>query len=98
MAISKKSTMTKNGLADLTTSPDKAFYMCNGEMVSRLGDLPNKLQSIDDGTFSYHVNGDRNDFASWIDGVFQNSALAKKVAKAKTKSEMIKALNSSFSS
>ena len=96
----KKAVATKSArsnLAELTASPDKAFWMCNGEMVSRLGDLPGKLKNIDESVFSHHVNSERNDFASWIDGVFQNNTLAKKISKVKTKDAMIKALNDSFS-
>lgn len=87
----------KTSIADLTAPSDKAFWLCNGEQITRLGDLPTRLQRIDDGIFAHHVNKDRNDFASWIDGVFQNKSLAKNVSKAKTKSDMIKALNSAFS-
>ncbi len=87
----------KSSLAELTASPDKAFWMCNGEMIARLGDLPGKLKNIDDSIFSQHVNSEKNDFANWIDGVFQNGSLAKKLSKVKTKAAMIKALNESFS-
>lgn len=73
---------------------DQRFYVCDGQVISKLNDLPSTIENMNDGTYSYHVNGDRNDFSAWIDSVFGMKDLAVKVYKSKTKAALIKAVNS----
>ncbi|MBU0581208.1 MAG: hypothetical protein KKA19_08525 [Candidatus Margulisbacteria bacterium] len=90
----KKGSKTKAALRSLETTPDKAFHMINGKMITKLSDLSNEIESSDEQTFYYHVNDQKNDFANWIKDVFNNSNLATKIDKARTKNELVSVLKS----
>jgi hypothetical protein len=55
---------------------DKSFKLCNGQVLFTLDELSEAINLIDPGTFSTHVNGDRNDFAAWVEYVFGEVELA----------------------
>ncbi|MFH1511205.1 MAG: hypothetical protein ABIF10_05920 [Candidatus Woesearchaeota archaeon] len=79
----------KGGLKELKDrelsecSPEFAFFVCNGAVTRNLRDCAQLIAGLDDQTFSYHVNKEKNDFASWISDIFGDSVLAKKLAKVK---------------
>lgn len=76
-------------------SPDKIFFVCDGSTLSNLRDLANALKTMNDGTFSYHANANKNDFSNWINDVLHDSALAKKIKnldKTKAQKEIEKRL------
>jgi hypothetical protein len=56
--------------------PDKVFWLANGGTLKNLSELVSSLESMDDGTFGYHVNQDKNDFANWLREVFKKQKLA----------------------
>lgn len=66
-------------------APEKAFWFCNGVVVKNLQDMAKVLESIDEGTFTYHVNNEKNDIAKWIYDVIQDGSLAKSIEKLKRK-------------
>ncbi len=73
-------------------SEDQYFYLASGQTIRNLVELKDILHSIDDKTFSEHVNGQKNDFAAWIRGCMYDGALADRIGSATTPQEMIKAL------
>ncbi|MEM4259749.1 MAG: DUF5752 family protein [Candidatus Woesearchaeota archaeon] len=60
-------------------SPDKIFFVCDGSTLSNIKDLSNALKTMNDGTFSYHANQQKNDFSNWITDVLHDPALGKKI-------------------
>jgi hypothetical protein len=68
------------------------FYVHDGPVIKDRKDLLEFLRIIPQETFSYHVNSEKNDFANWIRGVFNDEALAKKLGEAKTPEDMQTAL------
>lgn len=42
------------------------FYCANGENFKNVVDLGNSMDSMDEDSFSHHVNEGKNDFASWV--------------------------------
>jgi len=68
------------------------FFLKTGEQIRSLGQLKEKLESIDDDTFSHHVNEYKNDFANWIRDVMHNNELADKINGLKSKTEIIDAI------
>lgn len=76
--------------------PNEYFILNNGRVLKNVFELANSLSSMDDATFSYHVNSDKNDFANWIRGVFEDNGLADKVQKAGDKEEIAKVINQTF--
>ena len=60
------------------------------EFIGDLVDLLDALKSMDRATFRFHVpDRNRNDFASWINGVFNNTEFARKVFNARTQEAII---------
>lgn len=92
MGSKKKGAKTKTLISAYEAAGDKAFYMMNGKVVTKLIDLANTIENTDDNTFGYHVNAQKNDFASWIGGVFKAKQLAKKVSSTKNKQELVSIL------
>lgn len=65
---------------------NKYFKLDNGVELKSIQDLVNYLPTMPDDIFSKHVDSAKNDFASWIKHVFEESELADKVSHATTKS------------
>ena len=66
------------------------FWINNGPILKNLKDLKNALKKINEETFRYHVNKEKNDFADWVKNVLGDKILANKLAKIKTAKTMIK--------
>jgi len=66
-------------------TPDKYFVLCDGRKVKSGKELADILQSINDDMFKYHVTDTKNDFANWINDVFGESDLAKKMKTIKNR-------------
>ncbi len=69
--------------------PNEYFYMNNGVVLKNLHDLIDVLEVVDDDTYNFHVNGQKNDFAKWVGNVFKDSNLAGMLQQSKSKAEMI---------
>jgi hypothetical protein len=72
----------------LNIRPEEYFYLSNGQSIKSLSELKDALPKLDEGVFSNHVNKEKNDFASWIRGVFKEEGLADQVASEKEKRKM----------
>lgn len=77
------STLKKMFLADC--SPEVAFWVRNGTVVRNIAECAKAIDGLDDETFAFHVNKGKNDFATWINDIFQDTALANKLKKVKTR-------------
>ena len=81
----------KEKLTIVNAQNESCFWINNGPVLKNLKDLKESLLTMSKETFSYHVNKEKNDFASWIKEALKDSALANKLAKAKTLKSTIKA-------
>ena len=41
---------------------DKCFWVCDGQIIRNLNGLASSLEKMNNGTFSYHVNKEKNDY------------------------------------
>jgi len=73
---------------------DRAFWVRDGRVLRNLEDLHSALKSMDDDTFSHHVNSEKNDFANWIFHVLDDRELAESIRDLKSKSGILRALQS----
>ncbi|HLD89308.1 MAG TPA: DUF5752 family protein [Candidatus Nanoarchaeia archaeon] len=81
--------MAKNKL--LANVPiDKVFWICDGRILKNIYELNDALQTMTDDTFYYHVNKEKNDFASWIRDVMGGRKLAAELAKARNRLDAAK--------
>lgn len=68
---------------------EKAFILRSGEQLRSLDELSEAINLIEPETFHAHVNEGKNDFASWVDNVFGESALAQKLREHPTPLRMM---------
>jgi hypothetical protein len=73
------------------TDTSKFFYTKNGTALKSLEELKNALSSMDEETFSYHVNNSKNDFANWTLYCLDEPEIASAMLKSTTRMEMLKA-------
>ena len=66
---------------------DKSFVLSNGRKIATIKELADNLEAIDDSTFQYHVNDERNDFSAWVGDVFGDSKLSRQLSHVKAKHE-----------
>ena len=76
--------------------PDKYFYLHTGEYVKNIAELLGKLRAMDDSTFKYHVNPEKNDFANWIKYVVGDDELADRMQKTRNLGFTIKAIEEKY--
>ena len=74
------------------------FYVCNGNELNDLKELLNELYLMDNSTFSFHVNSEKNDFYNWIKSSLKKTSLAKKLLKVKDKENMISIIQQELTS
>ncbi len=70
--------------------PEHYFNLANGQVLKDLTELKNALKTMDENTFSHHVNENRNDFANWVKDVIKDENLAEQISHARTKEDILK--------
>jgi len=68
-------------------TPDKYFVLCDGRKIKSGKELADILQLINDDMFKYHVTDTKNDFANWINDIFGEQELAKKLRTVRNRME-----------
>ncbi|MBN1377548.1 hypothetical protein JW949_04435 [Candidatus Woesearchaeota archaeon] len=80
----KKTKATKkSSILNKEISPEKYFILNSGKAIATVRELVEELQIMNDELFRHHVNDERNDFANWIQDVFEDKKLAKKLREIK---------------
>ena len=83
----------------LSDCPEQnSFWVNDGNVLKNLDQLMDELKHINDVTFHYHVNENKNDFSNWINDIIGDHYLAKELHQAKTKSSALKKLKERLSS
>ena len=72
--------------------PHNYFVLRNGKTIKSIDDLYNELKKESGSLFKYHVNGERNDFSTWVEHVFNDRFLADQISQAKSKEDLLKLL------
>ncbi|MBN1385734.1 hypothetical protein JW968_02025 [Candidatus Woesearchaeota archaeon] len=66
---------------------EHTFYLKGGDQVRSIMQLVDKLEGMAEEEFSHHVTGSNNDFANWVEHVFDEKQLAAELRDAKTRME-----------
>lgn len=74
-------------------APEQCFWAQDGQILKNIAELPAALRKMNTKNFQYHVNAEKNDFASWIADVFGEHRLAETIRAASSKAGMISAVN-----
>ncbi len=88
-AAPKSKTATKAADANpkrllVYSNNDTAFWLNDGQILNSLVALHDALGAMEKELFTYHVSGDRNDFATWVEDVLCDSECASSLRTAKT--------------
>ena len=76
----------------LRTVPEQYFHVKNGDVVRSITELKEVVEHMDGFTFYYHVNSKNNDFADWVQSVYNEKKLSLLIRNQKTKDDLIKIL------
>lgn len=66
------------------TDPEKSFWMCDGRTLKNLKELKEALETMDAEVWNCHVTVEKNDFANWVEGVFNDKQLGLSLRKVKS--------------
>ena len=69
---------------------ENCFWVNNGPIVRNIYELVSALQNMDNKTFAYHVNKDKNDFSAWVGGVLKADKLSEDLLKTTNRRKSIK--------
>ena len=61
------------------------FVLCNGKPVKSIKELADVMDNIEDHVFTHHTKDGKNDFSAWVNDVFKEVELAKKLTGASDK-------------
>ena len=73
---------------------EQCFWVSDGHVLKNLSELAGTLPQIDDNTYSYHANKEKNDFSKWVSDILGDKQLANDLLSSKTKNSAVKKLNS----
>lgn len=60
---------------------DKMFWCHDGRVVKNMAELAAALKEMPNDIFEYHLNGERNDFSTWVRDVIGDTTLAGQLAR-----------------
>lgn len=72
------------------------FRFADGHSVQTILSLISKLEQISDEQYTEHVTEYKNDFANWIEHVFEDKKLAQKIRQSRTRHTMIRLLKDEY--
>jgi hypothetical protein len=73
--------------------PENYFFLHNGKVLKNLHELTEELKHMDEETFAFHVNQEKNDFYNWIKDVIRDANLASKIENEKIREDMLRILS-----
>ncbi|HII72140.1 TPA: hypothetical protein HA265_05280 [Candidatus Woesearchaeota archaeon] len=62
---------------------EKQFVLHSGTRLKDIEELARLMDHMDESDFSFHVTAEKNDFANWVRGVFNEEQLADELVAAK---------------
>lgn len=68
-----------------TAPKNREFYLVDGRKLKDLRELALSLGDLPDQAFWHHVNDARNDFANWIEEIFEEKELARTLRATRSK-------------
>ncbi len=81
--VSKKDSKQTSASQVPCANGERCFWVHNGPVLSDLIELRDVLKEIRDEVYAHHVDGQKNDFADWVENVLAEPELAKALRKAK---------------
>jgi len=93
----KKTTFKKNlPLTTIDAEPEKSFWLSDGRNLKNLKELASAFEAMDETVWNHHVTSEKNDFANWVEEVFNQHQLSVLIRKAKSPRSAAKRVQSKF--
>ena len=70
----------------------ECFWSRDGRILENLADLKIAFGSMDDEVFLHHTEGDKNDFADWVEHVLQDRECAEDLRKTSKRAQAEKVI------
>jgi len=67
---------------------EQTFWLLGGTPIRNIEELAKALKKMSQETFTFHVNDERNDFATWVETATKDKALATLIRTTKEKQRM----------
>lgn len=80
--VPKKSRLKK-------ATPEVSFYLADGRVCTDLEELAQAIDDITDEVFYHHVSDFHNDFANWVEHIFDEKNLAETLRSSKCKDRQV---------
>lgn len=77
---------------------EQSFWVNNGPVLKNLEELSNALQQMNDDTYCYHANSEKNDFSKWVEDVIGDHQLANALLTSKNKKSSVKKIRNRMNS
>ena len=71
----------------LNADPAKQFWTADGRAIKNLFGLSRAFEEMSNEVYTYHANENKNDFSSWVQDVFGERRLAKRLGESRTKEQ-----------
>jgi predicted glutamine amidotransferase len=68
---------------------DSVFYFHNGQTADTVPALIKVLENLDEDTFKYHCNKDKNDFFEWLNTGLNDAKAAATIKTAEARKTML---------
>jgi hypothetical protein len=81
--VAKKRTLASPKRVLARAEGAQCFWVNDGQILADLGEFSTALKKMAQDTFTYHVDGSRNDFADWIEFVLGDTELATELRNVK---------------
>ena len=65
-------------------APDKVFWLGDGRSLKNLKELAEALKTMEDSVWDFHVTCEKNDFANWVEDVFDQDQLGAAIRRVKS--------------
>ena len=75
---------------------EKVFHLHDGRKLQTLFELVDELETLSDEAFREYVNWERNDFATWINDVFELPSIAEELKHADSRHDTQRTLLKHF--
>ena len=76
----------------LVAAGDQSFFVHNGPVLKDLRELKEALETMSDAQYRYHVNAQRNDFASWVAAILHDPRCAAQLLATQSRLEASQAV------
>ena len=77
---------------------EKVFWCHDGRVVKNMAELAGAIKEMNNDTFEYHLNSDKNDFSTWVRDVIGDTTLAGQLARVASQATALRKVEMRVSS